>query len=734
MALAERLEFALERLKPSQWELFERFVSSFLSIDYPDIRTMANSTGDGGRDSELFSPTGNPSVVLQYSVSKDWKKKIAETVKRLKEYIGGDQIQLLIYVSPHVIGAAADTLRKEILSEYGHGLDIYDRTWFVERVNNNDAQILAAENLARQVVDPILLESNIRAASIAGFDTEELQVAHLFLALQVKDSTQDRNLTRASFNAITLSILRKTNSDNRMTRSAIISAAHSLFPDAAQQEVAKYVQEALLRLTKHGDVKHWPKADEFCLSYQKIQEVAEKVAATDSACTCVLGKIASSLLEFELPSESVPDLAECVLDIVEEYLGKRGEAFCMSIAEGHAIELAQGDLTRTITARLAHDMRLRTLSKAGLEPVEVVGGVMQTLFSDSATSIEEYLRSKASAYALLAFLKKTPNVKKVCRRIAGGKAWLDACILLPLLAETLLEPERCYYTRLIRNAASGGMQLYVTRGVLEEVQAHMNRSIACSHYTITEWRGSIPYLFMAHCESGEAAMDFSDWIYGFQGDSDHVGNIASYLADELSVTLNDFTDVDTDSFAFSGCLLEYWRTMHEKRFEHKGLDANPDLVLRLARHDSDTYLGVLATRKHEENSPLGYNSWWLTLDRAAYRAPTAMKVERLEWDHVSPAMSVDFLANYVSFNSAAPDRMASMPVMSDFIYMPFVTPEILEAVMEIRKTLEGKPPRFIKRKIRDHVHSMRQRLGFHADTMFANVLERSSEESFDFEV
>ena len=618
--------------------------------------------------------------------------KIAKTAKRLKKYIGDDSIQLLIYVSPHAIGADADTVRKEIRRKYGHGLDIYDRTWFVERVNNHDSQILAAEALARQIVDPILSEDKIRAASIPGFDSEELQVVHLFLALQVKDSAQDRNLTKASFNAITLSVLRKTKSDNRMARSAIISAAHSLFPDTALQEITKYVQVALLRLAKHGDVKHWPEPDEFCLSYQKIQEVAEKVAAADSVRTHVLVKIASSLSEFKLPSDSIPDLAECVLGIVEEYLGKRGEAFCMSIAEGRTIKLAQGDLTTTITAWLARDMRLRSISRKGLEPEKVVGGVMQILFSDSDSSTEEYLRSKACAYALLAFLKKTPNVKKVCRRIAGGNVWLDACILLPLLAETLQEPDRRYYTRLIHNAASGDMKLYVTRGVLEEVHAHMNRSLACSHYSITEWRGSIPYLFMAYCESGEAAVDFTDWIYGFHGDSDYVGNLASYLADELSVIVSDFTDVDTDSFAFSGRLLEYWCELHEKRFEHKGFDANRDLALRLARHDSDTYLGVLATRKQEERSPLGYKSWWLTLDRAAYRAPTAMKVERLEWDHVSPAMSVDFLANYVSFNSAGSDRMASTPVMSDFIDMPFVTPEIFEAVTEIRKKLEGNPP------------------------------------------
>jgi hypothetical protein len=49
-------KLALDRLKPSDWEDFERLASDFLAAEFTNLRTMAHPSGDGGRDSELFSP------------------------------------------------------------------------------------------------------------------------------------------------------------------------------------------------------------------------------------------------------------------------------------------------------------------------------------------------------------------------------------------------------------------------------------------------------------------------------------------------------------------------------------------------------------------------------------------------------------------------------------------------------------------------------------------------------
>ena len=105
--------FALKRLDPSDWEHFERLCSSFLAPEFPNLRTIASPSGDGGRDSELFSPEGKPFIKAQYSVTKDWKLKIRQTTKRLVSTF--PETRILIYMSNQQIGGQADELKSEIL-------------------------------------------------------------------------------------------------------------------------------------------------------------------------------------------------------------------------------------------------------------------------------------------------------------------------------------------------------------------------------------------------------------------------------------------------------------------------------------------------------------------------------------------------------------------------------------------------------------------------------------------
>ena len=78
-----QFRLALERLLPSDWEHFERLSSAFLMSELGNLRTTATSSGDGGRDAELFCAERIPFILAQYSVSEDWQAKIRKTKKRL---------------------------------------------------------------------------------------------------------------------------------------------------------------------------------------------------------------------------------------------------------------------------------------------------------------------------------------------------------------------------------------------------------------------------------------------------------------------------------------------------------------------------------------------------------------------------------------------------------------------------------------------------------------------------
>src|SRR5258708_4173174 len=119
-----RLSFALEQVGSGDWLYFEKFAAEFHAVAYPSLRTMASASGDKGRDGQLFTPEEEPTTVLQYSVTKDWRSKIIDTLETLSTTM--PQITQLIYVTSQVVGPAADDLVSETRRDRGIALDIHD--------------------------------------------------------------------------------------------------------------------------------------------------------------------------------------------------------------------------------------------------------------------------------------------------------------------------------------------------------------------------------------------------------------------------------------------------------------------------------------------------------------------------------------------------------------------------------------------------------------------------------
>ena len=193
---SNRLELALDTLKPAQWDRFEKFASQFLVSELPDLRTTAAPSGDGGRDSELFSPTGDATHVLQYSVAEDWREKIRRTAKRVRETM--PSAQLLTYVTNRPVGADADELKQELRKKYQLHLDVRDRGYFLDRIFRDASTEASAESLARDIVDPYLSSKGVLAGRPAVLESNEARAAHVYLSLQLRDEAQEKGLTKLS--------------------------------------------------------------------------------------------------------------------------------------------------------------------------------------------------------------------------------------------------------------------------------------------------------------------------------------------------------------------------------------------------------------------------------------------------------------------------------------------------------------------------------------------------------
>lgn len=216
--MTKRLQFALKETEVQHWKLFEELASSFLSKEFPNLRTMASPSGDGGRDADLFADHEDPSAVLQYSVTKTWDQKIRDTVQRLKKT--KPEFNYLIYVTSQIIGAKADELKAKIRKEHKVALDVRDANWFVDNVT--DKTIIKVEEYCRAIVDPIVNTQGINVAVRPSMTSNETKAALLFVEMLWQDEKRDKGLTKLGYDAFVRAALRDTKNERRINKAEII--------------------------------------------------------------------------------------------------------------------------------------------------------------------------------------------------------------------------------------------------------------------------------------------------------------------------------------------------------------------------------------------------------------------------------------------------------------------------------------------------------------------------------
>jgi hypothetical protein len=708
-----RFKLALERLEHTQWRRFEEFASAFLVNEFPNLRTLATSSGDGGRDGELYTPLGAPETVLQYSVSEGWEAKIRDTVKKIKKNF--PDARELIYVTNQEIGAKADEHRKEA-RKAGLILDVRDQSFFVDRFQRDSQTERLAEELAQEIVDPFLEGRGVVERKAQALTTDESRAALVFLELQWEDDTRDKGLTKTAFDAFVRTALRHTaHPDSVMSRTDVQSAVAALLPGKDQDLLKREVDKALSRLDKQV-IKHNTRDDTFCLSFDERMRLKERLAENEFegiALEQELILVAKSVTEESIHDDQgeLKKIASHSRVALERFLLQRGENFV------HALQRGQLNLLGLDKIKEVVDSYLRSISADLLLNdmlVKAICDSVRHILQNASPAIRKHLRSISDSYTLFAFLKETPDIQSAVKKMfSHGEIWLDASILLPIFSEDLLGEDFYQFRRLIKACTGAGLKLKVTPGVIEEVERHMHRCLAYASSDRAAWRGSIPYLFAYYVSTGASPAGFQSWISGFIGRERPQDDIGDFLRDDFEIQVVEISeDSDKASPSLRNAVKEHWMSIHEQRRKNAELDLN--LTLRLAEHDTENFLGVISRRKSSGESALGYSSWWLTLDNQAFYVAEA--VERVLGDKLpSPVMSADFLANYLAFgplrDQVSRKQPEGLPVALDPSLVAYLTPELIELATKVREEMIGQPERVIRRGVRDALDKARRRQG-----------------------
>lgn len=698
----ERFDMAMSRLTSADWEQFERLASSFLASEYPSLRTMAAPSGDAGRDSELFTDDGEPTTAMQYSVTADWASKIRKTVKRLASTF--PVVSNLVYVTSQTIGAKADGLRKE-LRLTGMILDVRDRSWFLERANVDRNREEAAEALARKFVDPLLPSRDVDQSLIAGLDSEDAKMALLFLEMQVQDSDRSLGLTKASYDTLTLAALRDTNTSKRMKREAVYARVQSFLSTHPAAQIRMKVDASLKRLAQKA-IRHRKDGDEYHLLDSEISRLASSMARIDGLRRDFEADLSSILTSAQgVTISDQQAFVDAARRVIEVYFLRKGESFAKA-----AVKSEPHQVDETTLRSVALDIVRKDIGVKGRPPLETLVSVINTLISTPSDATSAYLRLLLESYTLFAFLAATPDVQKATRGMFGsGEIWLDTSALLPLLAETAMPEEKRPFTEMFRQARNAGIKLYVTQGVLEEIERHINRSKAYSRSS--NWVGDVPYLYGAYVIAGGAQAAFANWLENFVGAHDPVQDIAEYLSRSHHIILESAAEHDQVPKELADAIRTVWQDIHTQR---RG-QADPHQLLRLAAHDAETYLHVLSSRiRQHGKAPLGYTHWWLTLDTKARGIMDKVDPSLRPAINIGPVLSIDYLIRYLSFGPSR-DRVDATGTALAKVYadtlIDSIPTELMALVTELRTQHADLPENVVQRRIRDTLNHERSRLG-----------------------
>ncbi|MEU6214243.1 hypothetical protein ABZ891_30650 [Streptomyces sp. NPDC047023] len=709
----ERLKLALQTLESGDWRTFEEFAADFLVVDYPTLRTMAAPQGDKGRDGQLYIPSEQPTDMVQYSVAQDWKAKINQTLRRLDDNF--TQVRRLIYATSRVIGPAADDLVATTMMNRNVILDIRDASWFLERRGTHPQRANASESLCRKIVDPLLTKENISKQVGLALTDEEARLGLLHLALQNQDEATQKGLTRDSFESLTLSALHDTSPEHSLPRGEIHTRVIHFLPAGHEQQIDAQVDGALSRLSgKKGRIKHHKVSDSFCLSHDERERLAERVAEFVQSEALLEASLieAAKFCGGDPSTEPTSETGAEIRASLEWLLLKRGESFAEAVRTGemnHADKEQIESILNDEPVKKRHGLQVKTVAETLIHALD--GPDQQ---------VKAHLRRLADGYTLFSFLQQTPDVQKVVVSLfSEGEFWLDSSVILPILAETLIEDsQQRNYTTIFRAATEAGIRLYVTDGVIEEVERHLNRCLMFSRTEVRAWNGSVPFLYAAYTLSGRARSGFIEWLEDFRGNVRPVEDVRLFLEEELLIYRKSLaSEAESAPVELRAAVQEVWSEAHERRRNPRDSDWDPVVTQRLVAHDVENTVGIIELRSRSSTSPMGHRHWLVTLDKVAFRLKRELG-QRLVEAPSSPVLSPDFLSQFLRIGPlrAAVEReqRVNLPLLVDVSRYDYLPRDLVEIADSVRSNLAGKNERLVRRGIRDALDKLRTETGIEA--------------------
>ena len=191
--ILKRLETAFKLTSEENSSTFERFANAFLIPDYPELEGLGGKKDKGMDARVVATDSGENELVVQSCVSPRNKarSKILATVDKLKNNLP----HTLIYCTSATIGLSLDETKKQLRRQHRIGLEVFDATWFTQRVLFTEDRTTLSESYAIEILLP--LQEVVRPNQLYSEVLTDIEERHVtqYLEAHSLDRARGRNLT-----------------------------------------------------------------------------------------------------------------------------------------------------------------------------------------------------------------------------------------------------------------------------------------------------------------------------------------------------------------------------------------------------------------------------------------------------------------------------------------------------------------------------------------------------------
>lgn len=657
---------------------FERFSQTFYGAIQDREFVPLGGVHDGGAEGFDGSATPDPDVFadqtatnfLQVSKQQTTRKKIRDTIKRLREY--GRTPRVLTYITSRVV-PNIDKEEQTLSAELSCKIAIRDAKYIETYINSS----MATQGAFYSYLQPAISHLYSPGVSHIGERTTEYvnRTLAVFLRQEVDSRKSKSGLIESIADSLILWALRDTDPDptkgRLLARGEILKEIEAALP-SARSLIRSSFDHRLNRLVAKDapggrQIRHYRKTDEFCLPFETRTAVAIENADDDLIklrVSCVFEDRLNASTNDNIDTLRSTIVAVChsSLERVFEHQGLKLAQFIDNADEDDELYTDVADIATGVIDSLNDSPENKAIIR------KHVLLVLRGTFYKSSETERLYLGKLSRTYVLMLLLRNDTKVIEYLSSMAGNLfLYIGSDVIIRALSELYLDEKSQTTITLLKILKAAGSTLVLTEKSVEEIATHIRRQIfefenvyeANEHRMTTELVEYIDrllirsYFYAKLCpvEKISPPKNWRAYVSQFCNFGDVRGNkgdreLGDYLIRKFSLNYesSDEMMVGIDRDELNALAAEIQGIRERGGWTKAGRDI-------LAYNDALQVLRIysrrLIQRENSPGNPFGFQTWWLTQDQKVRRgAARTVNAHGGKFFMMRP----EFLLSYVGFS------------------------------------------------------------------------------------